>query len=84
MPEAVGGAKPSPRRSTGGEGDEQDGDEGFALAPILRRLASAELGHGLRFRNGTLSEFQEMITDTWDSGMTEALEKAIHNCDPRM
>ena len=52
---------------------EGDADEGFALPPILRRLAAAELGHGLRFRAGTLQEFKDVSSDNWDSALGTAL-----------
>ena len=63
---------------------EGDADEGFALPPILRRLATTELGHGLRFRAGTLQGFKDVISDNWDSALGTALEQAIHTYDSRM
>lgn len=54
------------------------------MPPILRRLAAAELGHGLRFKAGTLQEFKDAISDSWESSLGNALEQAIHNYDARM
>jgi hypothetical protein len=84
QPNILEALKASPRPNTRAASDGEEEDEGFALPPILRRLAAAELGHGLRFKAGTLQEFKDAISDSWESSLGNALEQAIHNYDARM
>ena len=73
----------SSRRSSR-DGHEDDDDAEFALSALLRRLAAAELGGGIRFRYGTQAEFQEVICDAWDRNISHSLEKALRNYDEKV